>query len=137
MCLNTVGCEAEVDTKSCQSWQTKKRSQKTVGRSRQPQSPAQAREGQNCMYINGGVDCDWWSLHSHTAARNRTVVCLHTDTAVSNRERKGLMRERSGYVHGHYLAWISSIGRLDRLDLIIRVFKRSHHPSLGLQIGMA
>ena len=41
------------------------------------------------MYINGGVGCDWWSLHSHTAARNRTVVCLQTDTAVSNRERKG------------------------------------------------
>jgi hypothetical protein len=82
------------------------------------------------MYINGGVDCDWWCLHSHTAARNRTVVCLHTNTAVSN-------KERSVYVYGHYLAWIRSIGRLDRLDLIIRVFRRLHHPSLGLQIGMA
>ena len=88
-----TGYEAEVDTKSCQSWQTERRSQQTVGRSRQPQRPAQAREGQNCMYINGGVDCDWWSLHSHTAARNRTVVCLHTDTTVSNRVRK---REREG-----------------------------------------
>ena len=80
----------QIAEQSCLSWQTERRSRQTVGRSRQPQSPAQAREGQNCMYINGGVDCDWWSLHSHTAARYRTVVCLHTDTAVSNRERKGV-----------------------------------------------
>ncbi len=79
----------QIAEQSCQSWQTERRSRQTVGRSRQPRSPAQAREGQNCMYINGGFVCDWWSLHSHTAARNRTVVCLHTDTAVSNRERKG------------------------------------------------
>ncbi len=82
----------QIAEQSCQSWQTERRSRQTVGRSRQPQSPAQAREGQTCMYINGGFDCEWWSLHSHTAARNRTVtvVCLHTDTAVSNRERKGV-----------------------------------------------
>ncbi len=119
--------------RSCWSWQTERRSRQTVGQSRQNQSPAHAREGQNCVYMNGGFDCDWWSLHSHTAARNRTVECLHTDTAVSNRERKG---ERRSYVLGHYLAGISSVDRLDRLDLIIRVFQPSPHPSLGLQTAM-
>jgi hypothetical protein len=83
----------QIAEQSCQSWQTERRSRQTVGRSRQPQSPAQARKGQDCMYMNGGFDCDWWSLHSHAAARSRTVECLHTDTAVSNRERKG---ERGG-----------------------------------------
>jgi hypothetical protein len=79
----------QIAEQSCQAWQTAKRSRQTVARSRQPQRPAQAQECQNPMYINGGCDCERWSLHSHTAARNRTVVCLHTDTAVSNKESKG------------------------------------------------
>jgi hypothetical protein len=50
--------DGQIAEQPCQSWQTVRRSRQTVGGSRQLQRPAQAREGQNCMYINGGFDCD-------------------------------------------------------------------------------
>ncbi len=68
------------------------------------------------------------------------VVLKHMYVRARERESSGVGEhhlDRFITVHGHYLAWISSNGRLERLDLFIRVFRRSHHPSLGQQIGMA